>query len=157
MHILRARLPRDTDTIRALWNAYGAYLRQIDCYECGGETIAPELEDLERYYPKTEAGIYLAMEDTTPVGTIAFNRINDNTAEIRRLYVLPEHEGKNIGSALLEHAIAEIRKHGYSRILLDTFRSQEKPHYIYKKLGFRACEAYNDSPVDKTLFMERVL
>lgn len=155
--ILRARLPRDSDKVSKLWLAYEDYLHSIDCHNCGGETIAPELQNLTRYYPYEDAAIFLLNDGDMPVGTIAFNRFDANTAELRRLYVLPIHEGKGHGRALMEHAIAAAKDLGYTRLLLDTFKSQQKPQELYKKLGFRECEAYNDSPKHKTLFMEKAI
>lgn len=152
--ILRARLPRDTGVIQLLWLAYGEYLHTIDCYDCGGETIEPELAALDRHYPLEQAALYLLYEQNLPVGTVAFNCLQEKTAEIRRLYVLPEASGKGYGRALMQHAMIEAKKMGYVHVKLDTFLAQEKPQNLYKTLGFRACEAYNDSPVEKTLFME---
>lgn len=155
--IIRARLPRDTDKVRTLWLAYEDYLHSIDCHDCGGETIAPELQDLAGYYPNQDASIFLLNDKETPVGTIAFNRFDKNTAELRRLYVLPAYEGKSYGRALMEQATQAAKNFGYSRLLLDTFKSQQKPVGLYKKLGFSECAAYNDSPKHKTLFMEKTI
>ncbi len=149
----------DFQVIAQLWRGYGDYLRDIDCYDLGGETIEPELAALAKHYPPEDGGIYLATqpEKKVALGTIALNRLNGNTGELRRLYVPKAHQGQGLGKKLILHAMAQARRIGYCRLLLDTFRNQPGPQRLYKSLGFQECPPYNSYPVDKMMFFEMEL
>lgn len=153
----QADVKADFPSIDALWCEYAAYLHEIDCYDCGGKTIGEELRELETRYTGNEGCIFLYEEDGGAVGVIALRRMNEHTAECRRLYVKPAFQGKGIGKILLAAAIEEGRRRGFSKLLLDTFKQKKGPQALYKKLGFNECPPYNDLPVDKILFMEMQL
>jgi AraC family transcriptional regulator of adaptative response/methylated-DNA-[protein]-cysteine methyltransferase len=57
-------------------------------------------------------------------------------ASFEDFVVLPGYRGKGIGSALLQHVIAEARKQGALRLMLLTDRQNERAQALYRKLGF---------------------
>ena len=72
---------------------------------------------------KDEA-FYVAKIAGTIVGFVRINEYGGQTgkdiAEIRSWYVLPEHNDKKIGTALLEVAEQEAKKRGYNRVHIVT-------------------------------------
>ncbi len=152
--IFKAVFPQDIRIIRILWNAYCNHLKNIQCWDLGGETVDPELAALAQCYPEEDGGIYLAREHETVQGTIALNRINADTGEARRLFVYPEFRGQGVGKKLMVFAIEEARRLGYKTLLLDTFRSEPGPQALYKSLGFRERSPYNHYPADRVMFFE---
>jgi len=57
-------------------------------------------------------------------------------ASFEDMVVLPGYRGKGLGTALLEHVIAEARKQGVLRLMLLTDRQNKRAQALYRKLGF---------------------
>jgi GNAT superfamily N-acetyltransferase len=57
-------------------------------------------------------------------------------ASFEDMIVLPGYRGKGIGTALLEHVVAEARKQGVLRLMLLTDRQNKRAQALYRKLGF---------------------
>jgi putative acetyltransferase len=76
---------------------------------------------------------------------------------MKRLYVSPEGRGTGIGKALADAVVAEARRSGYRRMLLDTLGSMTTPLKLYRGLGFKDIEPYYHSPLDDVVFLELTL
>jgi ribosomal protein S18 acetylase RimI-like enzyme len=87
-------------------------------------------------------------------GCVALRRIDDETCEMKRLYVRPDGRRTGLGRALAEAAIAHARAIGFDRMLLDTLPSMTVARDLYASLGFRETDAYRDNPVEGTSYLE---
>ncbi len=75
-------------------------------------------------------------ENEKPIGCGAFKPFDDNSVEVKRMYVLPEMRGKGIASQILlelENWAAEI---GYNRSVLETGKRQPEAIALYTKRGY---------------------
>jgi GNAT superfamily N-acetyltransferase len=77
--------------------------------------------------------------------------------EMKRLYVRPRQRGNKIGEQLAEAIIAEARQIGYAIMRLDTVPKLEAATRMYELLGFVRRDAYYETPVVGTIFMEKML
>ncbi|HZZ00978.1 MAG TPA: GNAT family N-acetyltransferase [Candidatus Baltobacteraceae bacterium] len=90
--------------------------------------------------------LLLGYQEDRPVGCVVLSRRDEDTAEIKRLYVAPAARGTGMGRALAEAAIAGARAAGHRRIVLDTHRNRlEAAYALYRALGFQECEAYGEA------------
>ncbi len=78
-------------------------------------------------------------------------------AEIRRMYVCPEARGQKVGESLIMACVKEAVKLGYRRVVLDTFQEPTYALRLYKRLGFTECAPFNHLPLDKAVWLEKML
>ena len=132
------------EAVQALLREYAESL-QVDLSFQDFET---ELADPLGFYE-----LVLLAED----GCVALRRLDERTCEMKRLYVRPVARGGGLGRALAEAVIAEARRRGYARMLLDTLPRMSAAQALYDSLGFRATESYRYNPVPGATFFELAL
>lgn len=102
----------------------------------------------------------IALDDTDDedqvVGMVGLGREGDFWV-MWKLYVLPEHQGRGVGKALLDAAIAALPD-GTDQLLLDVLVANESAIGFYRKQGFRQAERTPDRDLgDELLWMSRDL
>ena len=114
-----------------------------------------EKENPSLKYALPDGRLYLDVsDDGIARGCIALRKLSDGKGEVKRLYVRPEYRGKGIATALVERIVEDARNIGYKELYLDTLPELESAVRLYKSFGFEETGQYNDSPVDKTIFMK---
>ena len=90
-------------------------------------------------------GVFLvAYEGGRPIGCGAIRRIDDDTAEIKRMYVERGARGRGVGRALLQSLEAEGRRLGVTRIVLETGVRQLAALALYSAAGFSRIPAFGE-------------
>jgi diamine N-acetyltransferase len=101
-----------------------------------------------------DRGIALARIDGTPVGFVAWSPTGDHAEmKLEKLYVLPEHHGKGIGRALIEHVVERARDAGCRSLTLNVNRSNTESVRAYQHCGFTIA-ASGDFPIGGGFVME---
>ena len=98
-----------------------------------------ELDALYQNYPAPLAAYYVAEADGAIVGGAGFAPLlggDRDTAELKKMYLLPEARGLGIGRSLMEQLLPEARKAGYRRIYLETMPTMREAIRLYRKFGF---------------------
>ncbi len=80
---------------------------------------------------------YVYLEDDAVVGVSALTRWDDATGELRWVYVLPEHQRRGVGTALLDYLERKAREKGLSEMVLFTDENASWAISFYEKLGYR--------------------
>jgi ribosomal protein S18 acetylase RimI-like enzyme len=135
--------------LRALFREYSASLGEQGCF--------PDFEDELAALPGGYEALLVARVDGEPVGCVAIRRLDDATCEMKRLYVQPDGRGSGLGRALAEAIVDEARCLGFRTMKLDTLPSMDTARALYRSLGFRPVERYNDNPIEGVLFYELTL
>jgi ribosomal protein S18 acetylase RimI-like enzyme len=91
-------------------------------------------DDWLRFLNYQPDGCFVAEWHDLPAGTVTTTVYGKRLAWIGMLLVAPEHRGRGIGTALLEHAIRHLRTAGVPCIKLDA-TPQGQP--IYERIGFK--------------------
>ncbi len=132
------------------------------CFSAVGIPYSPkdrhaDVADVQRYYMQNGC-FWCLFENDVLIGTIAIRLIDSNNkiVELKRMFVMPEYQGKGYGRLLLEHAISYAKKCQYNKICLDTRKQFSAAQHLYRSCGFSETEKYNDN--DKAeLYFEMIL
>jgi GNAT superfamily N-acetyltransferase len=98
-------------------------------------------------------GVFLVMVlDGADVGCGGIRRIDDETYEVKHLWVRPAARGTGSGRQLLTELEARARAFGARRAVLDTNESQREAGALYRSSGYIETEPYNDNKNATTWF-----
>lgn len=86
--------------------------------------------------------VVVAYENNKPVGCGAFKEFSDDSAEIKRMYTLPESRGKGIASKILFELEQWARESGYKTCVLETGTRQPEAIALYRKNGYKNIPNY---------------
>jgi putative acetyltransferase len=114
-----------------------------------------DVDDYERQYGPPDGRFLVALDGEEIVGTGALRRIDDETAELRRMWLLEAYHGQGIGYRLVLELFTFARGAGYRRVRLSTSAVQERAIRFYERLGFYPIPPYRDT--DDEVFLERIL
>lgn len=112
-------------TLRAAFEAYIAL------------SLREEIDRIPAYYGERGGSFWIAEQDGVLVGTYGLERIDARTAELRRMYVVPEARRRGIARAMLAHAEQYCRAADLARLQLATAELQQAALAFYRAAGFR--------------------
>lgn len=121
------------------------------------QDFAGELERLPAEYGPPAGVFLLAEHEAVAVGCAGLRRFADGVCEMKRLYVAPAWRGRGAGRLLSEGIVAEARRLGYARIVLDTLEFMKDAQALYTALGFRPIPAYRFNPLPGAAYFELAL
>ena len=101
--------------------------------------------------------LYLALYDGRPAGCIALHRLEGTACEMKRLFVRPEYRGHHIATMLVDRILEDACAIGYDEMYLDTLPELSDSVSLYHTFGFTETSSYNDSPVERTIFMKKTI
>jgi GNAT superfamily N-acetyltransferase len=167
VRILHARSLDDLAAAAALFREYVASLP----FPLDYQGFDAEVAALPGKYAQPEGCILLAVRAAASgqlehVGCIALRPLDpaglregdtQPVCEMKRMYVRPAARGLGLGRGLAEELIAFARSAGYRTMKLDTESTFIAATALYRALGFRECERYNDDPQPDTIWMRREL
>jgi putative acetyltransferase len=143
----------ELDQARILFRAFVAWHRDthaedhdlIDGYfnDAGFEQ---ELSGLPGAYGPPSGRLLLAWVGGTAAGCAALRRIDDQSCEMKRMFVTPAARGRGVGRALGTELIRTARGQAYTSMYLDTSIRQAEALSLYRSLGFAEVEPYYDPP-----------
>ena len=105
--------------------------------------VGDDIERLES--PAMDEPLFLALDDDRIVGSVQLKRLDETTAEVKRLYVKPTERGAGIGRTLVEVVLAEATSGGFETLRLGVAPYHERAQSLYLDLGFEFTEPYGKS------------
>ena len=80
--------------------------------------------------------VWVAFEDNTPIGCVAYRTKTDDTGEVKRLFIRSGYRGKGISKALLSEVKSYAKTQGSNKLFLDTRITLEPAVSLYRSFGF---------------------
>lgn len=77
-----------------------------------------------------------------PVGCGAIKKFDNETLEVKRMYVIPKFRGRGIAGKILKSLEQWALEIGYRKLILETGLKQPEAIALYEKSGFSSIENY---------------
>jgi putative acetyltransferase len=103
-----------------------------------------DMDDLQANYFEAGGTFLVALNGEQVIGSGALRRLDTETAELKRMWLLEAYHGQGIGYRLITNLIEFARDKGYARIRLQTSPLQVRALAFYRKVGFYEIPCYND-------------
>jgi putative acetyltransferase len=86
----------------------------------------------------------IARADGLAVGCGALRRLDEESAEVKRMYVEPDLRGRGVAKEILDHLEAAARVMGTRRLLLETGIYQAEAIGLYRRVGFNPVRCWGE-------------
>ena len=150
MTLVQVETPQQIEEVRRLLREYEASLNVSLCFQ----GFEKELAELPGDYAPPRGRLLLECDGDQLAGCVALRELDEETCEMKRLYLRPEFRGQGAGRRLARSVIQEARTLGYKRMRLDTLAAMREAKALYESLGFKRIEPYYQNPLPGTEFME---
>ena len=139
--------------LRARYGQEDAFVTEV----LDRQSLATEMEHLSTRYGAPNGRAFVAVCGDEVRGCGAYRRLDDDTCEMKRVFVPDRFRGSGIGRALCRALIASARAEGFGSMKLDTGRLMVEAIALYQSVGFTPCAAYAAYPqtlMPSLIFME---
>ena len=133
MFTLRRYQPSDMEAVEYL-HVYA--IQQAGAY-LGRGSWDDDVYAIEEAYLNNRGEFLIGEWDGNFVAMGALHRTSPERAEIKRMRVHPDYQGRGFGQLILTELMARARALGYKTLHLDTSILQVPAQKLYEKNGFR--------------------
>jgi len=147
VNVFQAVSKKDFLSVNVLWRAYHQWLDYEACFD----HFDDELKNLPGVYVAPAGALLLGQDKHTGnvMGIVGLRPKNENVVEIKRLYILPEYQGRGLGHHLTEICLNFAKTAGYKQVYLETLTKLVAAQGLYKSMGFvdlrnPACDANSE-------------
>ena len=100
--------------------------------------------------------VVIAVIDDNAVGCGAIKKFDDDSAEVKRMFVKKEYRGKQIASKILQELEAWAAELGFSHTVLETGVLQDSAIALYQKAGYSVIPNYGQyTGVESSVCMKK--
>ena len=150
MIIIRPIQEGDIPTVRqiiyqAAYNIFGfdgTLEDSIRHYE--GLGVLDDLKDVQANYFEAGGTFLVAHNGEQVVGSGAMRRLDVETVELKRMWLMETYHGQGIGYRLINRLFDLAREKEYTRVRLQTSPEQLRALAFYRKVGFYEIPCYNE-------------
>jgi N-acetylglutamate synthase-like GNAT family acetyltransferase len=121
-----------------------------------------EIRDHLDDYRPPRGRLLIAECDGAPAGVGALRMLENDVAEIKRMYVSPDFRDRHLGSAILDRLLEEAQVRQVRLVRLDTCQFMTDAQRLYASRGFEERPPYEGTEIPERLrqhwiFFERQL
>lgn len=92
--------------------------------------------------PENMTALAVVYDEEKPIACGAWKRLAEDTAELKRLYVLPDYRRQGVARMLMAALEADAAKAGIRQMILETAKTTEASHKLYLSAGYLPREYY---------------
>lgn len=81
--------------------------------------------------------ILLMYDENKIIACGALKPVNDNTAELARMYTDNNYRGQGLAKNIIKEILKYAKTKGYKKIILDTWKDSTSARNLYASLGFK--------------------
>ena len=119
-----------------VWSLHNLALNAVAAH-AGKGSWDDDMKNIEEVYLNNNGEFLVAIMDNKIVGMGALRKRDTAIAEIKRMRVRPEYQGKGIGTFLLKNLEARAKIRGYKKLILDTTVKQRVAQKLYENNGYK--------------------
>ena len=117
--------------------------QELDVALC--DLYGTKQEDFEEYNRIIDLDtVVLAYQDDIAIGCGCFRKFNEDSIEIKRMFVTPEHRGKGVASRILYELESWGYELKYSYATLETGNKQIPAIEMYQGLGYMIIDHFTN-------------
>lgn len=120
----------------------GTLEESIRHFESSGEFN--DMDNVQSHYFENRGTFLAVLNGEQVIGSGALRRLDAETAELKRMWLLEAYHGRGVGYRLITRLIDFARVNGYARIRLQTSPEQIRALDFYRKIGFHEIPCYNE-------------
>jgi putative acetyltransferase len=105
-----------------------------------------EVDGLPGAYAPPDGCLLAGWESGLALGCVAYQRLDAESCEMKRMFVPTTARGRGVGRALAEELLTRAGAAGYRTMYLDTSVRQTEAITLYRDLGFTEVAPYYDVP-----------
>jgi ribosomal protein S18 acetylase RimI-like enzyme len=111
-------------------------LKKEDAYR-GDGVWEDDLRNISKNYFLNGGDFLVGIENESIIAMGALKKIHSTTAEITRMRVHPNYQGKGLGNALLQELEKTAAQNKYKTLVLETDARLAAAIHLYKKSGYQ--------------------
>lgn len=123
----------------------------------GVARVRADAANLPGPYASPEGALLVATLAGNPAGCVALKKLDDETCEVKRMFVDPAFRRKGVARALMIRLLEAASARGYRRVRLGTLHTMTAAQDLYRDLGFVEIPRYRPDEHTDTMFFERPL
>lgn len=136
-------------------DAMARYFAELDRRFEGGFVADDGDEELDQMRSPNGAFVVVVLDDAV-VGCGGVRRLDDQRAEVKRMWIDRSVRGRGVGRRLLTALEDQAQALGCCDIVLDTNAVLDEAIALYERSGYQAIERYNDNPYAQRWFAKNL-
>jgi len=121
-------------------------------FEAVGEL--KDVDDVQTHYFDAKGAFLVALNGEEVIGSGALQKLDKDTAELKRMWLLDAYHGQGIGYRLIMQLFDFAREQNYTRLRLQTSPEQVRALDFYRKVGFHEIPCYNGDVCEISMEIE---
>lgn len=107
--------------------------------------LNPDLRDIQDYFIQAGHSFFVAVQGREIIGTAGLIEESPGEGRIVRMSVSINRRREGIGRALLKHILAEAKRSGFQRVIVETNQDWDAAINLYKASGFTVASSDQES------------
>ena len=128
---------------REQFERYAHQIGQIE-QQYGEAVFEKTLGRLSELHGPPRGVVLLARKGDEPAGCVMLTPIDDQTCEMKRMFVSPSMRSHGIGKTLCQSVLNAAKARGFVKMRLDTGPLQHQAIALYRGLGFVSRDPYEE-------------